>query len=56
MSRRVEFGQHVMQPKTGHGGHWFTELCNSQRLSCFAAPFIGAPAKISVAESCAHIG
>ena len=34
------------------GCYWFTEFCNSQRLSRFAAPFIGARAKISVAESC----
>ena len=34
------------------GGHWFTEFCNSQRLSRFAAPFTGAQAKISIAESC----
>ena len=34
------------------GGHWFTEFCNSQRLSRFAAPFTGARAKISIAESC----
>mmetsp|Transcript_4223 Transcript_4223/g.8695 ORF Transcript_4223/g.8695 Transcript_4223/m.8695 type:complete len:118 (+) Transcript_4223:3354-3707(+) len=36
-------------------GHWFTEFCNSQRLSHFAAPFIGARAKISVAENCNQI-
>ena len=30
---------------------WFTEFCNSQRLSRFAATFIGARAKIS-ADSC----
>ena len=36
-------------------GHWFTEFCNSQRLSHFAAPFIGARAKISVAENCAFL-
>ena len=28
-------------------GHWFTEFCNSQRLSHFAAHFIGVRAKIS---------
>ena len=32
--------------------HWFTEFCNSQRLSHFAAFFIDAWAEISVAESC----
>ena len=36
-------------------GHWFTEFCNSQRLSHFAAPLIGARAKISVAENCAFL-
>ena len=31
---------------------WFTEFCNSQRLSHFAAPFIVVRAEASVAESC----
>ena len=31
---------------------WFTEFCNSQRLSHFAAPFIVVRAETSVAESC----
>ena len=32
--------------------HWFTEFCNSQWLSHFAAFFIDAWAEISIAESC----
>ena len=31
---------------------WFTEFCNSQRLSHFAAPFIVVRAETSIAESC----
>ena len=31
---------------------WFTEFCNSQCLSHFAAPFIVVRAETSVAESC----
>ena len=31
---------------------WFTEFCNSQRLSPFAAPFIVAQAETSIAENC----
>ena len=33
--------------------YWFTEFCNSQCLSHFAAPFIVVRAETSVAESCA---
>ena len=32
--------------------YWFTEFCNSQCLSHFAAPFIVVQAETSVAESC----
>ena len=32
--------------------YWFSEFCNSQCLSHFAAPFIVAWAETSVAESC----
>ena len=32
--------------------YWFTEFCNSQCLSHFAAPFIVVRAETSVAESC----
>ena len=32
--------------------HWFTEFCNSQCSSHFAAPFIVVRAETSVAESC----
>ena len=32
--------------------HWFTESCNSQCLSHFAAPFIVVRAETSIAESC----
>ena len=32
--------------------YWFTEFCNSQCLSRFAAPFIVVRAETSVAESC----
>ena len=32
--------------------YWFTEFCNSQCLSHFAASFIVAQAKASLAESC----
>ena len=32
--------------------YWFTEFCNSQCSSHFAAPFIGIRAKTSIAESC----
>ena len=32
--------------------YWFTEFCNSQRLSHFAAPFIVVQAETSIAESC----
>ena len=31
---------------------WFTECCNSQCLSHFAAPFIGVRAETSIAEGC----
>ena len=31
---------------------WFTEFCNSQCLSQFAAPFIVVRAETSIAESC----
>ena len=31
---------------------WFTEFCNSQCLSHFAAPFVDAQAKTSIVESC----
>ena len=31
---------------------WFTEFCNSQRLSHFAAPFIVVQAETSIAENC----
>ena len=34
--------------------YWFTEFCNSQCLSHFAAPFIVVRAETSVAESCEH--
>ena len=34
--------------------YWFTEFCNSQCLSHFAAPFIVVRAETSVAESCSH--
>ena len=34
------------------GSCWFTEFCNSQCLSHFAAPFIVVRAETSVAESC----
>ena len=33
---------------------WFTEFCNSQCLSHFAAPFIVVRAETSVAESCSE--
>ena len=32
--------------------YWFTEFCNSQCISHFAAPFIVVRAETSVAESC----
>ena len=32
--------------------YWFTEFCNSQCSSHFAAPFISIRAKTSIAESC----
>ena len=32
--------------------YWFTEFCNSQCVSHFAAPFIVVRAETSVAESC----
>ena len=32
--------------------YWFTEFCNSQCLSHFAAPFIVVRAETSIAESC----
>lgn len=32
--------------------YWFTEFCNSQCLSQFAAPFIVVRAETSIAESC----
>ena len=32
--------------------YWFTEFCNSQCLSHFAAPFIVVRAETSVAENC----
>ena len=32
--------------------YWFTESCNSQCLSHFAAPFIVVRAETSIAESC----
>ena len=32
--------------------HWFTEFCNSQCLTHFAAPFISFWTETSVAESC----
>lgn len=32
--------------------YWFTEICNSQCLSQFAAPFIVVRAETSIAESC----
>ena len=32
--------------------YWFTEFCNSQCSSHFAAPFIVVRAETSVAESC----
>ena len=35
--------------------YWFTEFCNSQCLSHFAAPFIVVRAETSVAESCNSI-
>ena len=35
--------------------YWFTESCNSQCLSHFAAPFIVVRAETSVAESCKKI-
>lgn len=35
--------------------YWFTEFCNSQCLSHFAAPFIVVRAETSVAESCMWI-
>ena len=36
--------------------YWFTEFCNSQCLSHFAAPFIVVRAETSVAESCNSFG
>ena len=36
--------------------YWFTEFCNSQCLSHFAAPFIVVRAETSVAESCVEQG
>lgn len=36
--------------------YWFTEFCNSQCLSHFAAPFIVVRAETSVAESFEEIG
>ena len=36
--------------------YWFTEFCNSQCLSHFAAPFIVVRAETSVAESCKASG
>ena len=38
--------------KTRSKLYWFTEFCNSQRLSHFAAPFIVVRAETSIAESC----
>ena len=35
--------------------YWFTEFCNSQCLSHFAAPFIVVRAETSVAESCKQL-
>ena len=35
--------------------YWFTEFCNSQCLSHFAAPFIVVRAETSVAESCEFV-
>ena len=35
--------------------YWFTEFCNSQCLSHFAAPFIVVRAETSVAESCREV-
>ena len=35
--------------------YWFTEFCNSQCLSHFAAPFIVVRAETSVAESCKEV-
>ena len=35
--------------------YWFTEFCNSQCLSHFAAPFIVVRAETSIAESCKRI-
>ena len=36
----------------GSNPDWFTEFCNSQCLSHFAAPFIVVRAETSVAENC----
>ena len=40
------------QRKIRSNPYWFTEFCNSQCLSHFAAPFIVVRAETSVAESC----
>ena len=32
--------------------YWFTEFCNSQCLSQFAAPFINVRAEVSITEGC----
>ena len=42
------------QRKIRSNPYWFTEFCNSQCLSHFAAPFIVAWAETSVAESCEY--
>ena len=42
----------ISRKRNAHSSHyWFSEFCNSQCLSHFAAPFIGVRAKTSIAES-----
>ena len=43
----------ISRKRNAHSSYyWFSEFCNSQCLSHFAAPFIGIRAKTSIAESC----
>ena len=37
------------------GFYWFTEFCNSQCLSHFAAPFISVQAKTFITEGCKEV-
>ena len=42
----------ISRKRNAHSSHyWFSEFCNSQCSSHFAAPFIGVRAKTSIAES-----